>query len=85
MGIFRREQPKPAPTSDGPLDERVRALESRVRQLDADFDDLFDRFTRLQGRRVKREARAELEVTPEEAINAAIRAQRGGNPFRKEN
>lgn len=81
MGIFSREKPKPAPTVDRPLDERVRALESLVRQLDDDMSDLFDRQRRMQGRRAKRDERERDEKSPEQQINEHIAAVNGANPF----
>lgn len=74
MGIFRRKQEKSPEIAPGPLDERVRALESSLRQLDADFDDLFDRFTRLQGRRAKRVEREDAQPDSQAAaLNEQIR------------
>lgn len=73
----------PAPTPPSELEERVRKLESRVRQLDDDLSDLFERHTRLQGRRAKRESREqqEIELSPEQELNERIKRANGANPF----
>lgn len=68
-----------------PLDETLRTLSSRVRQLESDLDDLFDRFQRFQGRRHKREAvdaaagnGAAQPADAAEAVNQRIRLARLG-------
>lgn len=81
MGIFSKPKKiePAAPPSD--LDERVRKLESSMRQLEDDFVDLWDRQRRRIGREAKREARAEPELTPEQIINERIKALRGVRPI----
>lgn len=71
--LFRKKPEIPPPTAPGPLADDVAELKSQVRRLTADFEDLFDRFLRLQGRTAKREARA----VPEETIDDQIRRARG--------
>lgn len=81
MGIFSRSKPKPPETPSGDLDERVRKLESAVRQLEDDFTDLWDRTRRAAGRAAKREQReapAQIELSPDEEMNQRIRAARAG-------
>jgi len=72
----KRENPeKPVQTGQSDLAERLRAVESGLRQLDLDFDDLSDRFSRLQGRRAKRAAVDNPEPPAELDRNAAISEQ----------
>lgn len=83
MALFSRKKQEAAQTPPSDLEERVRKLESRTRQLDDDLSDLFERHTRMQGRRAKREAREsiESELTPEQLINEKIKRTNGANPF----
>lgn len=47
---------KPSSKPSGDLEERVAALESSLRRLDSDMDDLWSRFKRWTGREAKRAA-----------------------------
>lgn len=83
MWIFDRAKKKQPEPPASPLEDRVRKLESSVRQLEDDFVDLWDRQRRRIGREAKREAREreEPELTPEEQINQRIKSLRGMRPI----
>jgi hypothetical protein len=82
MGIFSRDKRKTPEPPPSDLEERMRKLESSMRQLEDDFVDLWDRQRRRIGREAKRGARDNApELTPEEQINQRILALRGMRPI----
>lgn len=76
MGIFDAFKKKASETPPTDLEERVRKLESLVRMLGDDFQDLHDRFVSFQGRTHKRAAVAAPVEDPIELINRRIREAR---------
>lgn len=85
MGIFSKSSPKPSLTPPSDLEERVRKMESSLRQLEDDFVDLWDRQRRRIGREAKREAR-ENPPAPSTAdeLSERIRAMRRATPFNQQ-